>query len=105
MVGTARGFDPEHSGEDTILVLRRTDGVRAYLNRCPHLGSRLEFRKNRFLSADGTRVICHGHGARFDPDTGACTNGVCLGQTLQAVPCGIEYGWVWILPVRQPGER
>jgi nitrite reductase/ring-hydroxylating ferredoxin subunit len=105
VVGAARGFDPEQIGEDTVFVLRRPDGARAYLNRCPHQSSRLEFRKDRFLSADGTRVICHGHGAHFDPDTGVCTHGACLGQSLEPVPCRIEHGCVWILLRGPLGER
>lgn len=94
--GAARGFDPDRQGEDTIFVLRRGAGVRAYLNRCPHQGARLEYRKDRFLSADGKRVICHAHGAHFDADSGVCTHGPCLGQALSAVPCEVEDGWVTI---------
>jgi nitrite reductase/ring-hydroxylating ferredoxin subunit len=94
--GIARGFDPEHVGEDTLFVLRRPAGVRAYRNRCPHQGVRLEYRKDRFLSADGERVICYAHGAHFDADTGMCTHGPCLGQSLEAVPCRVVDGWIWI---------
>ena len=92
--GTARGFDPEGAGEDTIFVLRRGAEVRAYHNLCPHQGARLEYRKDRFLSADGERVICYAHGAQFDPETGVCTQGPCLGQSLARVPCGIDDGWI-----------
>lgn len=92
--GTARGFDPRHEGEDTIFVLRRGAEVRAYHNRCPHQGVRLEYRKDRFLSADGQRVICHAHGAHFNADTGLCTYGPCLGRSLEALPCRVEQGWI-----------
>lgn len=94
--GSARGFDPLRRGEDTIILLRRGARVRAYHNRCPHQGVRLEYRKDRFLSADGERVICYAHGAHFDADSGTCTHGPCLGQALTAVPCGVEDGWVTI---------
>ena len=93
--GVARGCDPLHAGEDTIFVLRRGTAIRAYLNRCPHQRARLEYRKDRFMSADGERVICHAHGAHFDADTGLCTHGPCLGQSLEPVSCRIEGGWVW----------
>jgi len=105
LVGSARGFDPEQTGQDTMFVLRRPQGVLAYVNKCPHQDSRLEFRKDRFLSADGTRVICHGHGAHFDPDTGVCTHGACLGQSLEPIPTRIEYGWVWAAPRGLNGDR
>ena len=94
--GTARGFDPDSAGEDTILVLRRGAGVHAYHNRCPHQGARLEYRKDRFLSADGERVICHAHGAQFDTETGLCTQGPCLGQSLERVGCQVDGGWISI---------
>src|SRR5581483_3643675 len=105
LAGSARGFDPEQTGKDTMFVVRRLEGVRAYVNKCPHQDSRLEFRKDRFLSADGTRVICHGHGAHFDPDTGVCTHGACLGQALEPIPTQIEYGWVWVVPRASQGDR
>jgi nitrite reductase/ring-hydroxylating ferredoxin subunit len=94
--GIARGFDTEGAGEDTVFVLRHGDGVRAYRNRCPHVGARLEYRKDRFLSPDGEHIICHAHGAQFDPESGVCTQGACLGQSLQAMSCGIAQGWVWL---------
>ncbi len=105
VLGAARGFDPEQVGADTMFVVRRADGVRAYVNKCPHQDSRLEFRKDRFLSADGTRVICHAHGAHFDPDTGVCVHGACLGQSLEPIPCRIECGWVWVSLRRSLGAR
>jgi nitrite reductase/ring-hydroxylating ferredoxin subunit len=96
-VGAARGFDPGNVGEDTIVVLHRASGVRAYHNRCPHQGARLEYRKDRFLSADGARILCHAHGAHFEAESGVCTHGPCLGQSLAPVPCQVEAGWVTIL--------
>ena len=97
-VGAARGFEPEHTGAEAIIVLRRGEGVLAYVNRCPHQGTRLEYRKDRFMSADGRHLICHGHGAHFDPDTGVCLHGASLGESLHPVPCRIEHGWVCIVP-------
>jgi nitrite reductase/ring-hydroxylating ferredoxin subunit len=92
----ARGFDPEETGSDTLFVVRRGDRVLAYVNRCPHQGARLEYRKDRFLSADARQVVCYAHGAYFDPDTGVCTQGACLGQALQSLPCSVQDGWVWV---------
>lgn len=94
--GTARGFDPHGVGENTVFVLRRGDAVRAYHNSCPHQGARLEYRKDRFLSADGERIVCYAHGAQFDPDSGLCIRGPCLGQSLTPVLCVVHEGWVEI---------
>lgn len=96
--GGSRGFDAENTGVDTVFAVRRGDEVRVYRNLCPHAGARLEYRKDRFLSPDGKHIVCYAHGAVFDPDTGVCTDGPCLGQSLEAVPCLIESGWIWIEP-------
>jgi nitrite reductase/ring-hydroxylating ferredoxin subunit len=93
---TARGFDPDGTGADTIFVLCRGDAVRAFVNRCPHQGAALEYRKDHFLTRDGRHVMCHAHGALFDPDTGQCVWGACQGQSLAVVPCWVDRGWVWI---------
>ena len=92
----ARGFNSDQTGGLAVFVLRRGRAVLAYVNRCPHQGARLEYRKDKFLSADGQHLVCYAHGAHFDPDTGVCTRGACLGQSLQPVPCRVEDGWVCI---------
>lgn len=80
--GGSRGFDPTHSGRDTLFVVRR-NGLRAYRNACPHwAGTSMAWRKDAFLNADATRIVCAAHGAQFDIDTGRCTLGPCLGQSL-----------------------
>ena len=93
---SARGFDPESRGEDTIFVVRTEQGVRAFINRCPHQGTPLEYRKDAFLSADGLQIVCYAHGARFETDSGLCVRGPCIGERLILRPCSISDGWVWL---------
>ncbi|MBH3470604.1 Rieske (2Fe-2S) protein [Pseudomonas putida] len=83
--GTALGFDPFESGRATVFALKYQGEVRIYRNSCPHLDVPLEYRKDRFLSANGERVICYAHGAQFMPDTGLCVYGPCLGKFLTAL--------------------
>ena len=90
--GHALGFDPFRSGSDTVFALLHRGEVRVYRNSCPHLDVRLEYRKDRFLSADGQRVICYAHGAHFMPDSGECVFGPCLGQSLTAFEFRCEKG-------------
>jgi nitrite reductase/ring-hydroxylating ferredoxin subunit len=99
--GRARGFDPLAQGRDSVFALRHDNQVRVYRNRCPHLDVRLEYRKDRFLSADGQLIVCYAHGAQFLPATGECIYGPCLGQTLEALPSCEKDGW---LLVRMPEE-
>ena len=92
--GQARGFDPLQRGKDSVFTLMHEGQVRIYRNSCPHLDVRLEYRKDRFLSADGQLIVCYAHGAQFLPETGECVYGPCLGQKLEALTWRMEEGWV-----------
>lgn len=86
----ARGFDLRGNGRDTLFVLRHGDGLRAYFNLCPHLGSSLPWQKDKYLNAESTRIVCHAHGAQFDIDTGECVLGPALGKRLFPVELSVE---------------
>jgi nitrite reductase/ring-hydroxylating ferredoxin subunit len=66
---------------------------RAYVNRCAHAGTPLDWWPNEFFTEDGRLLICATHGALFEPDTGCCAGGPCAGGTL------------WPLTVRVEGDR
>lgn len=84
--GTSRGFDPRGTGRDTVFVVR-SQGLFAYRNSCPHVpGAPMAWRKDRYLSGDGSRIVCSAHGAQFDIPTGACVLGPCRGESLTPVP-------------------
>ena len=84
--GSARGFALAGGLRDTMFVVRRGDSVTGWLNACPHVdGAPLAWRKDAYLSADGQAIVCYGHGAVFDMNTGVCTKGPCLGQSLTPV--------------------
>jgi len=51
--------------------------LRAWRNHCPHVGSPLDWIPGQFFRDDGERLICHSHGALFDPLSGACLSGPC----------------------------
>lgn len=83
--GRSRGFDPTATGRDTLFVVRR-NGLHAWRNECPHWGeTSMAWRKDAFLNADATRIVCAAHGAQFEIDTGLCTLGPCIGQSLTRV--------------------
>lgn len=81
--GEARGFDPRQHGRDDLFIVKRDATLKAYRNRCPHQGASLPWRKNAYLNADGSRIVCGAHGALFDIDTGQCLQGPALGQALE----------------------
>lgn len=82
----ARGFDPAGCGRDTMFVVRR-NGLHAYRNVCPHwANTSMAWRKDAYLNADGTRIVCAAHGAQFEIATGVCAVGPCIGEALTRVP-------------------
>jgi nitrite reductase/ring-hydroxylating ferredoxin subunit len=84
--GDSRGFDPWREGQDSVLVVRHGEQVYGWRDSCPHHGGTpMAWRKDAYLNADRTRIVCAAHGAQFDIETGVCTLGPCLGQGLQPV--------------------
>lgn len=59
---------------------------RAYLNSCPHTRVSLNWGPNQFLDPEFQFIQCTMHGAIFEPLTGLCLRGPCLGQSLLALP-------------------
>jgi len=96
--GAARGFGAAGISAKPMFVVRRDGRVRGWLDACPHVdGAPLAWRKDAYLNADGSSIVCYGHGAVFDIDTGVCTRGACLGQALTPVPLECEEGALWIV--------
>lgn len=84
--GQSRGFDPLGEGRDTVLLVRHGGKVFGWRDACPHHGGTpMAWRKDAYLNADRTRIVCAAHGAQFDIASGLCTLGPCLGQSLQRV--------------------
>jgi nitrite reductase/ring-hydroxylating ferredoxin subunit len=72
------------------MLLNYQGSLCAYLNRCPHIGISLDWVDNQFFTLDGRYLMCANHGATFEPATGECIWGPCVGTALQSVPLEIE---------------
>ncbi len=101
--GGCRGFTLG-SGDWPLrgFVLNSPAGARAFVNRCPHAGHRLDLRPHRFLTADGSLIVCASHGALFERVGGLCIAGPCAGRRLIAVPLRIEGGYVLLADDADP---
>jgi nitrite reductase/ring-hydroxylating ferredoxin subunit len=75
-------------------VVRAGQEVRGYVNRCPHAGHPLNLAAHRFLTSDGTLILCCSHGALFEKLTGYCVAGPCAGQRLREIPVQVVAGFV-----------
>ena len=96
--GRARGFDPRNVGQDTLFIVRHDGHLRAWRNACPHVdGAPMAWRKDAYTNAAGTHIVCSAHGALFEPATGRCVQGPCIGQGLKAIEIDIRSdGSVWL---------
>jgi nitrite reductase/ring-hydroxylating ferredoxin subunit len=91
--GSSKGL--EHNNRH-LFAVKKDDQVFLYWNRCPHLGTPLEWEEDRFLDADGALIQCSTHGALFQIEDGHCLVGPCQGKSLQAVPFIIENGLIMV---------
>ena len=63
-------------------VIRLHGEIRAFANICPHLSHPLDMLPDEFFAQDGETLRCMSHGALFDAQTGACSLGPCVGESL-----------------------
>ena len=92
----AFGFALPGGGE--AFVVLRGGALRAYRNRCPHMGNRLDWAPHRFLNRAGDRILCAVHGAVFEPETGLCVGGPCPGRSLEAIRGEGNAGQIVVYP-------
>ncbi len=71
-------------------VVNDAGRYRAYVNRCPHVGTPLDTWPNEFFTEDGRSLICSTHGALYEPDSGLCTAGPCAGDRLTPLPLSLD---------------
>ena len=80
-----------------ILLARRGDAVRAFVNACPHQYLPLNYRGEKLLSADGRTLRCTNHSAGFDAESGEGVEGLGVGCALDRIPVSVTPGgWVKI---------
>jgi len=79
---------------ESLIVLRRGETLRAWLNICPHAGRRLDWAPGQFLLSKAGELVCAAHGASFELNAGECVAGPCRGQSLRAVPAIVRDGMV-----------
>jgi nitrite reductase/ring-hydroxylating ferredoxin subunit len=96
--GAARGFTIGAApARLRIFAVRRGGAVHAYVNRCPHVGTPLDWTPDDFLDRDGRHIVCATHGARFRIDDGLCVAGPCSGDRLEPFPVAVRDGVLFAL--------
>lgn len=97
--GLALRFDVLHFRERMTAFALRFDGqVVAYLNRCAHVPTELDWQPGEFLDADREFILCAVHGASYEPHTGRCAGGPCGRGRLTALRVEERDGQVYWYP-------
>ena len=68
----------------------------AYVNRCRHMPTPLDFVQDELVSDDGRFLRCYTHGALYEFSTGLCIDGPCKGDSLFRLPVRIDRGEVLV---------
>jgi len=68
----------------------------AYVNRCRHMATPLDFIRDQFLSEDGRYLMCYTHGALYEFASGVCVAGPCKGEALYRLPVHLDGGEVLV---------
>ncbi len=79
-------------------VIRAGKKLAAYVNRCPHAGTMLDYGDGDFFTEDKTLLMCRTHGALFIPADGSCAGGPCNGQGLTRLSAAEINGKILIEP-------
>lgn len=99
--GTARVFDVRLWREPARAFALRFDGqVVAYINRCAHVPTELDWLPGEFLDAQRRTIVCAVHGARYEPGSGRCLDGPCGRGRLLSLQVEERDGSVYWYPSR-----
>ena len=95
--GTSKKFTMRRGGRALEALLVNYQGNHfAYVNRCRHMPTPLDFMRNQFVSEDGRYLQCYTHGALYEFGTGQCIAGPCKGERLYRLPVRLDRGEVLV---------
>ncbi len=81
-------------------ALRFGGRVVAYLNRCLHVPTEMDWQPGEFLDLDKRFILCSIHGASYEPRDGRCVGGPCGRGRLTAIRTEERDGQVYWYPSR-----
>lgn len=79
----------------------RIDGAAvAYMNRCLHVPTEMDWQPGEFLDMDRRYILCSVHGAAYEPRDGRCVGGPCGRGKLTRIATQEVAGQVYWYPSR-----
>jgi len=99
--GDAVLFDVLQWGQPARGFALRIEGrVVAYLNRCAHVPTEMDWQPGQFLDSERQFIVCSIHGATYEPETGRCVGGPCGRGRLVVIEVEERDGEVYWYPSR-----
>jgi nitrite reductase/ring-hydroxylating ferredoxin subunit len=77
------------NGESIILVFFNNKYF-AYKNQCQHLPVELDWDNEDFFDEKKQYIVCATHGALYEPETGLCISGPCVGKILPSIEVDVD---------------
>lgn len=97
--GQAWVWDVIQYGRPVRAFALRIDGrIVAYLNRCVHVPTEMDWQEGHFLDMDRRFIVCSIHGATYEPTGGHCVGGPCGRGRLTPVDVREAEGRVYWYP-------
>jgi nitrite reductase/ring-hydroxylating ferredoxin subunit len=97
--GQAVSFDVLLWRQPARAFALRFDGqVVAYINRCAHVPTEMDWQPGQFLDMDKRWILCSIHGAAYEPSDGRCVGGPCGRGKLMRVAVAERDGQVYWYP-------
>jgi nitrite reductase/ring-hydroxylating ferredoxin subunit len=78
-------------------AFRYNNRLFAYRNQCRHQPLTLDYGDNEFFTDDRQYLLCRNHGALYEPLTGKCIAGPCLGAYLKQLEILEEADGVYVV--------
>jgi nitrite reductase/ring-hydroxylating ferredoxin subunit len=99
--GQAVVFDVLLYGAPARAFAMRFEGrVVAYMNRCVHVPTEMDWQEGQFLDMDKRWIVCSIHGASYEPSNGRCVGGPCGKGRLTPIQVEERDGQVYWYPSR-----
>ena len=99
--GRAVVWDVRVWGRPARAFALRFDGKAvAYLNRCVHVPTEMDWQEGEFLDIDKRWILCSIHGAAYEPADGRCVGGPCGRGRLTPLHVEEREGEVYWYPSR-----
>jgi nitrite reductase/ring-hydroxylating ferredoxin subunit len=99
--GQAVLFDVLHFRQPAHAFALRFEGrVVAYLNRCVHVPTELDWQPGEFFDSAKEYILCSIHGAAYHPADGRCVSGPCGRGRLTVLRVEERDGQVYWYPSR-----